>query len=367
MPHSSSFTPKFPSTIDKLHGSSVTGITCIRDDGSYILEWIAHHLPRGIDHFVVMTHDCEDGTPQLLEALQDLGIVTHLPFTRKGKATAQWQAFKLAWAHPRVQTSDWALFFDCDEFLWLDPVFPCVQDFLDQLEGADAIALPWLLFGSDGQQTRGGDITPQRFQKSAPADLHFPMGHLFKTLFRPTQFTKPGVHRPKTGPAAHAPVWVGPDGTPLPPAIGARGGAISLYGQPSGRHQIGLNHYSLRSKKEFAVKAIRGLPNHMTKTVGVDYWVERNWNTQVNTRIIPMLEQTNTVMEDLLRRDAVRTAHYACMGHYNRRADALDTDVEKLRLIWQLGLISENRLPTAEDVQKYIYLQHVARRTKNDE
>lgn len=355
------------STSDKLCGGSVVGITCIRDDGSYILEWIAHHLPRGIEHFVIMTHDCADGTPQLLEALQNLGIVTHLPFTRKGKASAQWQAFKHAWTHPRVLGADWVLFFDCDEFLWIDQAFPRIQDFLGQLDAADSVAVPWRLFGSDGQVTRTNEITPRRFQKSAPADLHFPLAHLFKSLFRPTSFAKPGVHRPKSAQNADVAVWIGPDGSQLSPVVGKREGIISLYGQPSGPHQIGLNHYSLRSRKEFAVKANRGLPNHMSKIIGADYWVERNWNTEVNTRILPMLDQTDAVMQDLLQHSSVRAAHQVCMDHFNQRADALDMDLEKLRLIWQLGLMAENKPPSAESARKYIRLQNVARKSKNND
>jgi len=345
----------------------VTAITCMRNDGSYVLEWIAHHLALGVEHFVVLTHDCTDGTPELLNALQEVGLVTHLPFIRKGKVTAQWQAFKLAWLEPRVQSSDWVMFFDCDEFLWLDATYPKLQDLLKDIDTTDAIALPWRLFGSDGVEARGGEITPRRFQKSAPVDLQFPMGHLIKTLFRPSKFSKPGVHRPKRDKDMPLPVWAGPDGAAMTQAFVAQEANISLFNQNFGAHIIGLNHYSLRSMREFAVKADRGLPNHMSKIIGVDYWVERNWNTEENTRILPQLEATEAVLADLLCNDYIWQAHQVCLDHYVMRDNALDLDLQKIRLIWQLSLLSENRLPSRADVKKYINQQNVARKSQINE
>ena len=42
--------------------------------GPFILEWIAHHLAVGFEHFLVFTNDCDDGTVELLDALAAHGI-----------------------------------------------------------------------------------------------------------------------------------------------------------------------------------------------------------------------------------------------------------------------------------------------------
>ena len=49
----------------------------MKNEGPYILEWIAHHLSVGFGHFLVVTNDCEDGTDEILLALQRRGLVTH--------------------------------------------------------------------------------------------------------------------------------------------------------------------------------------------------------------------------------------------------------------------------------------------------
>ncbi|MEX0318707.1 MAG: glycosyltransferase family 2 protein [Ruegeria sp.] len=333
-------------------------ITCMRDDGSYILEWLAHHIPRGFDHFLILTHDCTDGTPALLNALAAAGIVTHVPFQRRGKATAQWQALKLARAHPLLETTDWALFFDCDEFLWLPPDLPTIQHLLAAFEAQsgpfDALTIPWRFYGAGGAQAREEGLTPERFVAAAPPDLHFPMAHLFKSLIRPACFDKLGVHRPKRHSGPGLPRWLAADGTPLPPIFARQSARISLYGTPRGQDRIGLNHYSLRSVEEFLVKRQRGLPNHMDRQIGLDYWVERNWNTVQDTRLLPMLDATRATLAELLSLPGVHEAHQACHAAYAKRAQQVRDNLDTLRLAWQIGLLAENRPPSPEQAALYI-------------
>ena len=48
--------------------------------------------------------------------------------------------------------SNWAMFFDCDEFLSLEAPFKTATDLIDSVpDDTDAIALQWRLFGSSGE------------------------------------------------------------------------------------------------------------------------------------------------------------------------------------------------------------------------
>jgi len=95
----------------------ILAVTCMRNEGPYCLEWIAHHRAAGVTDFLIFTHDCTDGTPELLDLLGD---VTHVPFLPEGDKSVQWQAMRLADRHDLMKQADWALFFDCDEFLCLE-------------------------------------------------------------------------------------------------------------------------------------------------------------------------------------------------------------------------------------------------------
>ncbi|MEO0693576.1 MAG: glycosyltransferase family 2 protein, partial [Pseudomonadota bacterium] len=53
-------------------------VTNMKNEGPYILEWMAHHLALGFGHVIAVTNDCVDGTDEILQRLQALGHVTHL-------------------------------------------------------------------------------------------------------------------------------------------------------------------------------------------------------------------------------------------------------------------------------------------------
>ena len=58
-----------------IEGGRTVIITCMKNEGPFILEWIAYHRAIGVDDFLVYTNDCNDGTDELLDLLQDRGIV----------------------------------------------------------------------------------------------------------------------------------------------------------------------------------------------------------------------------------------------------------------------------------------------------
>lgn len=335
---------------------SILGITCMRNDGVYAPEWIAHHLAAGFDRMLVLSHDNTDDTGAVLDGLAQDPRVAHVTFTPKGKKSVQWQALKLAQDHPWVAQAEWALFFDCDEFLCL-PQGGSLGDLIAGLEARqgrfDALALPWRLYGSGGQDRREDGLTPERFRQCAPMDLHFPMAHLFKTLHRPSAFRTLGVHRPRAKKSKPA-RWLGPDGSELPAGFAGNDGAISLYGLGQGPRLAWLNHYSLRSREEFLVKRARGLPNHMEREIGLTYWAERNWNSERGAEILPMLAATRN---ELARLPDVTPAREKCLAAQSALyADAM-SDIETLRLHFRLGLLRASTPPSAAEGRAFMRAQ----------
>ena len=347
---------------------TVLGVTCFRDDGPYLVEWVAHHLAAGMDHILVLSHDCTDGSDTLLEALQTSGRVTHLPFTPKGRKSVQWQALKLAGDHPLVAGADWVMVFDCDEFLSLDPACGDLAGLIEQMEGqggtADAVAIPWRLFGSDGHVGYDPALTPERFRRAAPRDLQFPIAHLFKSLVRPKAFQKLGVHRPRRKPRRDA-NWVSAWGERLPDSFVQNDEMITLYNHAKAHAPLAeFNHYSLRSRDEFMLKRHRGLPNHMKKPVDVGYWVERNWNTVEVPRIDSMLPATHATLNSLMTLPDIRVCHDASVAAHQRRLAEIMQDVEETRFHWQLGLTTNSTPPSPEALRSYLRAMAAARGNK---
>lgn len=58
------------------HGQ-VTAVSMMKDEGPFVLEWIAHHLAVGFTDILVYTNDCSDGTDDMLIRLEELGLAHH--------------------------------------------------------------------------------------------------------------------------------------------------------------------------------------------------------------------------------------------------------------------------------------------------
>lgn len=260
-------------------------ITAMRNEGPFLLEWLAYQRLIGFTDFLIFSNDCDDGTDLMLDALAAEGIVTHIRHSRPAEKSVQWQALNLAWRHPLRKAADWALFSDVDEFLRIDLGSGTLPELLASLPPeAAAIALPWRLFGT-GRQHRFEDrpIT-QSFLSAAPYPLIHPIaGSYFKTLLRPSAFRAFGVHRPKRRKETAAPLWLNADLTPMSAAFAEADQRISLVGLHPAQPQLELHHYSLRSIESFIVKRARGLANRSVKTIDLSYFVERNFNSEPNT------------------------------------------------------------------------------------
>ncbi|MDZ7905427.1 MAG: glycosyltransferase family 2 protein [Cypionkella sp.] len=55
------------------HGP-LMALSTMKDEGPYVVEWVAHHLAVGFTDVMVYTNDCSDGTDTILKHLESLGI-----------------------------------------------------------------------------------------------------------------------------------------------------------------------------------------------------------------------------------------------------------------------------------------------------
>lgn len=312
-------------------------MTCIRDEGPWLLDWIAHHRAHGFTDFLIASHDCTDGSDALLDALDADGVITHLPFAPKGAKAVQWQALELLGAHEGYTSADVAMFFDVDEYLVLrDGV--SLSDVLP--EGADAAPLRWHLFGSSGHAVWEDRPVTERFTRSVPDGTPLPAGHMFKTLHRPAAFNGLGVHRPK-GRAR----WQFASGGRAPMGFEETQAIIHLLGVPQADEVAWLNHYAVRSIEEFVLKSARGLPNHTERKVDVGYWVERNFNTVEDKRIAWMADPAAHARAALADYDDL---HRATVAHHRNTLTRLKKDKDVVDMMWRLEMVPTSYPPRPE-------------------
>lgn len=287
--------------------------TVMRNEGPFILEWLAYHRRIGVTDFLIYTNDCEDGTDALLDRLQEMGLVAHLDNPRSGRKTVQWKALSRARNHALTSAADWILVTDVDEFLCIHAGDGHIRDLLAARPDAVGFAIDWRMFGNNGR-VRFEDMPVMRqFTRAAPEALLWPWRAVqFKSFYRtdPDRYDKLGVHRPSLRDDRsgwHG--WVGSSGSPL----GVAPGTVALSSAP--RYELAqINHYALGSVQNFLVKAARGKPNHSTDAIDLAYWSDRNFNTVEETSILrhadavaaQVAEWRQDPVLDRLHRDSVR-------------------------------------------------------------
>lgn len=296
----------------------ILAVTTVRDEGPFLLEWLAWHRLIGVSDLLVCSNDCSDGTDALLDALAAAGVLTHLRNPAKPGKSVQWQALKLAWQHPLRRAADWMLISDLDEF----PMIHCGAHRLTDLiaalpEGTDAVALGWRLFGNGGKLGfHDQPITGQMLYAAPPEMVHPIAASSFKSLFRPRAFQRPGVHRPRQKPGQPAPAWVDGSGRPLPALYAEDDGRLSLLGLTDTRQLAEMHHYSLRSAESFLAKTARGLPNRSEKRLDLHYWVERNFNAVENRAALVWAPALAAEIAALKALPGVAALHDAACQHH---------------------------------------------------
>jgi Glycosyl transferase family 2 len=255
-------------------------VLCVRNEGAFVLDWLAHHRAVGFTDFLVFSNDCADGTDQMLDRLQAMGLVTHIRNTNHGDKGPQWSALRLADTHPLMAQSAWVLVLDIDEYVNIHVGRRRLADLWEALPKATAIPLTWRMFGNAGVVAYKDRPIPQIFTLAAPSVLYWPWrAQMFKTLFRNDgSYRRLGVHRPRNPDPTRmgAQTWYDGSGRELP-AIYHQEKVLSPMGVDSHR-LVQLNHYALGSMEGYLLKCDRGRANREGTPFDMGYWVDRNFS-----------------------------------------------------------------------------------------
>ena len=166
-----------------------------RDEGLYLLEWIAHHRRIGVEQFFIYTNDLTDGSDVLLRRLAEAGEIVWID--NSGDSPARINMQDKAYYHaltvvPELLDYRWCLVVDLDEMVLpgphVDYRLPPLLDAREQ-EGADAVAMSWRVFNSSGHLTWTPGLSSERFVET---ERH----PLIKSVFRTGLFSGSAAHHP---------------------------------------------------------------------------------------------------------------------------------------------------------------------------
>ena len=304
-------------------------VTTMKNEGPFILEWLAYHRVIGVDDFLIYSNDCTDGTDMMLELLQQKGLVQHRdnPF-RSMDLKPQHAALQAAESEALISDAAWVVCMDVDEFISVKTGDGTLAALYAALPGANMISMTWRLFGNADVETYQDRFITGQFTRCAPEltrKPHHAWG--FKTLFRRSGiFRKLGVHRPKglkpdLWDRIH---WFNGSGKRMPVEMlrNSWRSTLTTYGYDL----VSLNHYAVRSADSFLVKRDRGRVNHVDRDQGMNYWFRMNFNADQDLSIRRMIPALQAEFDRLLADPEIRAAHDHVVACHRKRIAELRAD-----------------------------------------
>ncbi|NEX45356.1 glycosyltransferase family 2 protein [Pseudotabrizicola algicola] len=306
-------------------------VTTMKNEGPFILEWIAYHRAIGVDDFLIYTNDCTDGTDTMLEMLQAKGLVQHRPnpWVPGGALKPQHAALQAAESEPVMRDCGWGICMDVDEFINIKIGDGTLRALYDAMGEANMISLTWRLVGNSDVDAYEDRFLLEQFCDCAPEVIRKPhQAWGFKTLFRNIDiYKKLGVHRPKgLKPDLWDQVkWLNGSGRTMPKELFRNGWRSTL--ETYGYDWVQLNHYAVRSAESFLVKRDRGRVNHVDRDQGLNYWFRMNHNADRDTSIQRMIPALRAEYDRLLADPDIRAAHdHSVACHRAKIAELMQTE-----------------------------------------
>lgn len=322
------------------HGR-ITAVSMMKDEGPYVIEWVAHHMAVGFTDFVIYTNDCTDGTDAMLRRMQAMGLVQHRVNDIPDGVKPQPSAIKYAQDEPAVRDSDWVMVFDADEFLCLRHGDGRLDGMIDAVkaEGANGIVVTWRIFGSGGVQDWSRAPVTEQYLMAAPPMWNKGWG--VKTLFQfdPTKW-KLGIHRPKFKNKVldtdypNQIKWLNGSGRAMEDYFKFRGWRSIV--RTVGYDWAQMNHYAIKSIDAYAIRRFRGNVNNKKDKYNAEYWALQDRNEVRDDTMLRYKVERDRIMAALLADPELNRLHTAAVGRAEAALAAFKATPDYARFVADL-------------------------------
>lgn len=284
--------------------TKTTLVGIAKDEGPFLWEWVAYHRSIGFSNILIFENDSTDFSQRMLKVMDRAGFISYFPNPAHA-GRHQNRAYQRVSEMPIYQSSDWVMAIDLDEFLNIKVGDGTVQELTSRGDDLDCYIINWRIFGNSYQNQMEPCRVTERFVmcNSGHMITHYPLGH--KGFFRPSEFTRPGVHKPVLKDAEDTPRIANGSGNRID-----RLQDMKWYStDPSQQTLVQLNHYILKDTESFIHKAARGRAHQNNAQVRHTYWVNNNFNQSTDVSILRHMERVQRVMQDM---------DNACSGELSR-------------------------------------------------
>lgn len=295
----------------------VTEVAFAKNEGRFFLEWIAYHRAIGVSDFLIYTNDCEDESPALLDRLQEMGIVAHVPNPLEPGEQPQNKALNRAVDHPLVTGADYVLQIDPDEFLCIKTGEGRIGDLIATAPGADVISVQMRFFGDSGLPSLPDGLVIESLTHASREDFEHnriikSLGRVGGPFFKITSNHMPSFE-PKDG---QHPRIFNAGGQEIPREIH---GGERFSKMPDGWRSMEfaqLNHYAVRTFADYRAKKYRGTAANNDRKLTLAYWRHRNRNDVQDTAILRHADETKSLMAQWLADPALARLNRRCFEAY---------------------------------------------------
>ena len=297
-------------------------VTTMKNEGPFMLEWVAYNRSIGFTDFLIYTNDCDDGTDEIAKRLEAMGLAQHMQNPFKKGGSPQRAALRNARGQEVVQNADWLICADCDEFLNVRIGKGRLDDLFAAVGEADAISVCWKLFGNSGQIAYQDKPVIEQFDRGC-GEHEYPNYRALgmKTLVRNNaRFERLRIHRPAFHLDQGDVAWVDGGGKPMPDLYLSQG--WKAYNGFS-HDYVRLHHYAVRSVDSFLVKRDRGRTNHVGDDQGITYWSNMNYNSERDTTIHARLPGLRKEMAALLKDPELARLHKNAIDWHRGKIEEL--------------------------------------------
>jgi hypothetical protein len=164
---------------------TIAAALIFKDSATYLDEWLRWHSHHGIERFYLYDNgSTDDWRHTIAHHIKPLHIT---PIAWPG-ACQQLTAYADALARARSEGIDWLAFLDDDEFLMPADPGTTLHEILPDYADAAGVAVPWILYGSGGQEKRTEGWVTERFLYR----LSWPDDHV-KCIVQPRHIVAPLV------------------------------------------------------------------------------------------------------------------------------------------------------------------------------
>lgn len=314
--------------------------TAVKNEGPFLLEWVAYHRTIGFDTIIVVSNNCEDGTVELLNSLHKVGLVNHFTHNLDEGFSPQGEAAKIVNASGIIRDGDWVLWIDADEFLNIHVGDGMLDELIKTIGSAQGMLIPWRIFGDSGQKHFKSRFISSDFTQAA--EINFSGHDNIKTIYKhkdgATTLSSIAIHRPHLISSGFtADDFLNGRGLPIRANYpinerwlsGAQG--LANFRTAPGDYvweTAQINHYIVRTRELFELKKTRGRgyqrPKMNQRIRHTDeFFDEFNRNDATDCSILRFANATDLLISEYLIDPAISAAHQYTVDKTQERVHEL--------------------------------------------